>query len=129
MPSASECTWKPTILAAISSSRELTGSYRFLWALTKPQGRVHAPGIYPSGERERVANLETLTRAFVDKTAAYHFGIVLLARDSVVETGREQQVNVWVTPQGPEREHAMRRSIWTWRRCWPTGWYAIGTAR
>lgn len=164
MPTAPERTWKPTVLAPVSSSRELTGSYRFLWAMTAPQGRLHTLGIYPPGQREQVADLEMVTHAFmddgmfsqttllaeedfmtgvrsatqmlrraffrpnilflhlrpssdpeelkalIDKTAAYNIGIVLLARDSVVELGREQLINVWVTPQEPDWQHDLRRS-------------------
>ena len=35
----------------------------------------------------------------VDKTAAYQMGIVLLARHHVMEMGREQVINVWVSSQ------------------------------
>jgi len=38
----------------------------------------------------------------VNKTAAYSIGIVLLARHPVIELGREQFINVWVSPQGPD---------------------------
>lgn len=164
MPTAPERTWKPTVLAPVTSSRELTGSYRFLWAMTAPQGRLHTLGIYPPGEREQVNELEMVTQAFIDdgmfsqttlleeedftagvraatqmlrraffrpnilflhlrpssdpdalhelidKTAAYNIGIVVLARDPVVELGREQLINVWVTPQTPDWQHDLRRS-------------------
>ena len=38
----------------------------------------------------------------VDKTAAYQMGIALLARHPVIELGREQLINVWVSNQGPD---------------------------
>jgi hypothetical protein len=34
----------------------------------------------------------------VDKTAAYRMGIVLLARHQVNDLGREQVINVWISP-------------------------------
>ena len=164
MPDASERTWKPMVLAPIDSVATLTGSYRFLWALTAPQGAVQTLGIYPSGERNRFHDLDLLTKAFlddgiyaqttlleegdfvdgvrsatqilrstffrpnilflhlrpdsdldqmqalVDKTAAYNMGIILLARHSILELGREQIINVWVSNQGPDWTHDLRQS-------------------
>ena len=46
----------------------------------------------------------------VDKTAAYQMGIALLARHPVIELGREQLVNVWVSNQGPDWQHDLRES-------------------
>lgn len=164
MPSALERTWKPMVLAPIDSVNTLTGSYRFLWALTSPQGAVQSLGIYPPGEADRFKDLNLLTEAFsddgiyaqttlleesdfvdgvrsatqilrstffrpnilflhlrpdsdleqvqtlVDKTAAYDMGIVLLARHHILELGREQIINVWVSDQGPDWTHDLRLS-------------------
>ncbi|MCP4420758.1 MAG: hypothetical protein GY805_29465 [Chloroflexi bacterium] len=55
------------------------------------------------------SDLEELQQ-LVDKTAAYQMGIALLARHSVVELGREQLINVWVSNQGPEWKHDLRES-------------------
>jgi len=46
----------------------------------------------------------------IDKTAAYQMGIALLARHPVVELGREQLINVWVSTQGPEWKHDLFES-------------------
>ena len=46
----------------------------------------------------------------VDDTAAYHMGVVLLSRHEVVELGREQLINVWVSNQGPDWTHDLRMS-------------------
>jgi solute carrier family 12 sodium/potassium/chloride transporter 2 len=46
----------------------------------------------------------------VDKTAAYQMGIALLARHPVVELGREQLLNVWVSNQGPDWKIDLRQS-------------------
>lgn len=164
MPSAPERTWKPTVLAPVQSSSELTGSYRFLWAMTSPRGGVYALGIYPPDNDDKLKDLELLTQAFeedgifaramlleeenvangiraatqilqhtffrpnilflhlrldddlatlqelVDKTAAYHMGVVLLARHDVRELGRENLINVWISNQGPDWQHDLRRS-------------------
>jgi amino acid transporter len=37
-------------------------------------------------------------RQLIDKTAAYRMGIVLLARHPVNDLGREQVINVWISP-------------------------------
>ena len=71
MPAAPERTWKPSILIPVPSADELVGSYRFLRAMTVPQGSIYVLGIYPPGERERLAALQDLTRSFaVDRVFA-----------------------------------------------------------
>lgn len=164
MPDAPERAWKPMVLAPVSSPGQLTGSYRFLWAMTAPQGAVNVLGIHPPEQEEQVAELDALTEAFghdgifaqmthleaedfitgvrmatqilrptffrpnilflplwpesnleelqvlVDKTAAYQMGIVLLYRHPIIELGREQQINVWISDQSPDWRHDLRRS-------------------
>jgi hypothetical protein len=46
----------------------------------------------------------------VDRTAAYNMGILLLARHPVIGLGREQFINVWVAPQGPDWRPDLRLS-------------------
>jgi len=164
MPSAPERTWKPAVLVPVSSTSELTGSYRFLWAMTSPRGAVQAMGIHPPGKPEALQDLELIAQAFrddgiytqvtrladanfasgiqmatqvlqhtffrpnilflhlrqetnldelqrlVDETAAYRMGVVLLSRHEIVELGREQLINVWVSNQGPDWTHDLRLS-------------------
>lgn len=152
MPSADYRAWKPSLLAPVQSVDELNGSYRFLRALTKPQGRVNSLGIYKPGQAKAFEGLKLLTQAFqtedisaqtilmedesfvngvrattqvlrytffrpnllflhlradsdldemqqlADKTAAYRMGIVLLARHRLNDLGREQIINVWISP-------------------------------
>ncbi len=38
----------------------------------------------------------------IDKTAAYQMGIALLARHPIISMGREENIHVWVSNQGPE---------------------------
>jgi hypothetical protein len=156
LPPAIKRTWKPFVLAPIVKTQELTGSYRFLRALAKPQGAIHALGIYPEGDDSALRGLKDLTRSFsdegifarttfleesdmvngvrlatqilrstffrpnllflnlraesnldvlqqlVDKTAAYNMGIVLLARHSVRDLGRQQIINVWISHQSDD---------------------------
>ncbi len=164
LEAAPERTWKPVILAPIRSTNTLSGSYRFLRAMTSPKGTVQALGIYPQGEAKKLEGLEMLTEAFredgiyasatlleeedfvngvrtttqilrntffrpnilflhlrsdsdldelqqlVDKTAAYRMGIALLARHPIVDLGREQIIHVWVSNQGPDWNHDLRKS-------------------
>lgn len=151
MPSAPERAWKPSLLVPLDKVSTLTGSYRFLWALTAPQGAVHAVGIYPPGQEQQLKGLEQLAdglaqdgiqthvtfledaqfvqgvrgatqvlrriffrpnllfltlrpdsdlaelQALVEKTAAYEMGMVILARHPIIELGREQLLNLWVS--------------------------------
>ena len=67
LPSAPHRTWKPVVLAPVDNVGALRGTYRFLWALTWPQGGVHALGIYSSAQdAEQLQDLEMLSAAFVD---------------------------------------------------------------
>ncbi len=156
LPPAVKRTWKPFVLAPIVKTQELTGSYRFLRALAKPQGAIHALGIYPEGDDSALKGLTDLTNSFsdegifarttlleeadmvngvrvatqilrstffrpnllflnlraesdlsalqqlVDKTAAYNMGIVLLARHTVRDLGRQHLINVWISHRGDD---------------------------
>lgn len=55
------------------------------------------------------SDLEELQQ-LVDKTAAYQMGIALLYRHPVISLGREQLVNVWMSPQGPDWQPDLRQS-------------------
>ena len=66
MPPAPERTWSPNILAPVTSTRAMQGSYRFLRAITVPKGSVHALGLYQPGERAAVNNLASLTNTFIE---------------------------------------------------------------
>jgi hypothetical protein len=46
----------------------------------------------------------------VDKTAAYQMGIALLFRHPVIELGREQLINVWMSPPGADWQPDLRNS-------------------
>ncbi len=164
VPRAPERTWKPSVLAPVSTTSELAGGYRFLWAMTWPQGTIHVLGLSFEGVEEKLKDLDLMTQAFqgdgvyarltileaddyvegvrtttqvlrtvlfrpnilffqlypdsdlerlqqlVDRTAAYSMGIVLLARHPVIELGREQLINVWVSDQGPDWSHDLQYS-------------------
>ena len=164
MQAAPERTWKPVVLVPVKAAGTLSGSYLFLRSLASPKGTVQALGIYPPGEKDRLAGLRNLAKAFrddgiyaeatlveeadfingvrlttqilrntffrpnilflhlrpnsnleelqqlVDKTAAYKMGIALLARHPVIELGREQLINVWVSNQGPDWKIDLRES-------------------
>ena len=152
MPSAVYRAWKPSLLVPVQTVDELNGSYRFLRALAKPQGRVSSLGVYPPDGKGELDNLNLFTNAFmaekinartilmedesfvngvrattqvlrhtffrpnllflllrpdsdldqlqelVDKTTAYKMGIVLLSRHPINDLGREQVINVWISP-------------------------------
>ncbi len=64
MQAAPERTWKPVVLAPIRSIESLSGSYRFLRAMTAPKGTVQALGIYPPGEKASLDGLGALMESF-----------------------------------------------------------------
>lgn len=163
VPKAPERTWKPSVLVPLKTTSALVGSYRFLRAMTAPQGRVHVLGLVMNGV-DRLKDLDLVVDSFgddkidarmtmlhaedyaegvrtatqvlrstffrpnilflrlypqsdldelqtlVDRTAAYHMGIVLLARHPVIELGRERLLNVWVSPQDPDWKPDLRLS-------------------
>lgn len=57
-------------------------------------------------EDSNLAELQQL----MDETAAYQMGIALLARHPVIELGREQLINVWVSSQGPDWKTDLKES-------------------
>ncbi len=66
LPTATERTWSPNVLAPVSSTKALRGSYRFLNAITLPKGSIHIIGIYPPERPSQVADIDTLARAFLN---------------------------------------------------------------
>lgn len=64
MPAATERTWSPNILAPVTSTKMLAGSYRFLRAIAYPQGSIHALGICRPGYADELKELAMLTKAF-----------------------------------------------------------------
>ena len=66
MPEATERTWSPNILAPVTSTKILMGSYRFLQTIASPQGAVHALGIYKPGQKEAVEGLANLVYGFTE---------------------------------------------------------------
>jgi solute carrier family 12 sodium/potassium/chloride transporter 2 len=67
MPSAPQRTWKPVVLAPVNQASAVRGAYRFLWALTWPQGTVQVMGIYDSPEeRAAMQDLVTLTEGLMN---------------------------------------------------------------
>lgn len=47
-------------------------------------------------------------QSLVDSTAAYKMGVALLARHPVVELGREQMINIWLSSRAPEWDVSTR---------------------
>ncbi len=64
MPPSPERTWSPNLLVPVTSSKQLMGIFRFLCAITSPQGSVRALGIYPPEQRANVAALPEQVAAF-----------------------------------------------------------------
>jgi amino acid transporter len=78
LPSGQDRAWKPSLLVPVQSPAALRYSYRFLEAITKPNGSLHIVGCYPSGQREQLQGLKSYEQAFA------HDGI--FARVALLET-------------------------------------------
>ncbi|MCB0010821.1 MAG: hypothetical protein KDE34_02945, partial [Anaerolineales bacterium] len=78
LPSGQERAWKPSLMVPVQSPAALRYSYRFLEAITKPNGSLHIVGCYPPGEREHLASLKSYEQTFA------HDGI--FARVALLET-------------------------------------------
>jgi solute carrier family 12 sodium/potassium/chloride transporter 2 len=99
MPTSQERAWKPSLLVPVQSTQSLRGSYRFLKALTHPQGSVHVLGFYRDGQKEQLAGLESFVQAFAhDQIFAR---VALLAVDDYaagMQTGLEVLRSVFFRP-------------------------------
>jgi solute carrier family 12 sodium/potassium/chloride transporter 2 len=65
LPAAPERTWNPSVLAPVTNTEEMVGSYRFLRAIVSPRGSVRTLGLYQPGHLESVERLESITQAFI----------------------------------------------------------------
>ncbi|MDX1664851.1 MAG: hypothetical protein R3272_13750, partial [Candidatus Promineifilaceae bacterium] len=64
VPAAPERTWKPSVLVPVETTSALRGSYRFLSAMTAPQGSIHVLGLALDGNVSVLKDLDLLTQAF-----------------------------------------------------------------
>jgi hypothetical protein len=78
MPSGQERAWKPSLLVPVNSPEALRRSYRFLTAITRPNGSVHIMVIYHPKNKEAVVGLKAYEEIFA------HEGI--FARVALIES-------------------------------------------
>lgn len=64
LPSGQERAWKPNLLVPVQSTEALRFSFRFLEALSRPNGSLHILGCHKPGEREQLENLKKYQQAF-----------------------------------------------------------------
>ncbi|MFQ5575991.1 MAG: amino acid permease [Anaerolineae bacterium] len=80
LPSGQERAWKPSLLVPVQSVAALRYSYRFLEAITQPNGSLHIVGGYRAGQREQLAGLHSYEQAFANDG--------IFARVALVESRR-----------------------------------------
>lgn len=80
LPSGQERAWKPSLLVPVQSAAALRYSYRFLEAITQPNGSLHIVGGYQSGQREQMEGLRSYEQAFANDG--------IFARVALLETRR-----------------------------------------
>jgi solute carrier family 12 sodium/potassium/chloride transporter 2 len=78
MPGGHDRAWKPSLLVPVETSMALRRSYRFLTAITRPNGSVHIVAGYWQEERDRVEGVKAYEQIF-DKEGIF-------ARVALVET-------------------------------------------
>lgn len=91
LPPAPERTWSPNVLAPVSSTKALEGSYRFLRAIVAPKGAVHALGIYEPNGRDQVKALPDVVDALYDEGAS---GFTTLLEEEDFVTGTRAAMEV-----------------------------------
>lgn len=65
LPAARERAWQPNLVVPVEFARELRGSFRFLYSLTRPKGSIKILGMATSGEVDRLrSRLLVLTSTF-----------------------------------------------------------------
>lgn len=66
LPSGQDRAWKPSLLVPVQSVAALRYSYRFLGAITKPNGSLHIIGGYKKEESEHIKGLYAYEQAFAN---------------------------------------------------------------
>jgi amino acid transporter len=64
LPSGQDRAWKPSLLVPVQSVAALRHSYRFLEAMTKPNGSIYVMGCHKAGERNQLTGLQGYEQAF-----------------------------------------------------------------
>lgn len=64
MPSGQERAWKPSLLVPVDSPEALRRSYRFLAAITRPNGSAHIMVIYKPKDKESISGLKAYEEIF-----------------------------------------------------------------
>lgn len=80
LPSGQDRAWKPSLLVPVQSVAALRYSYRFLEAITQPNGSLHIVGGYEAGLREQIEGLRSYEQAFANDG--------IFARVALLETRR-----------------------------------------
>jgi amino acid transporter len=64
LPQGQDRAWKPSLLGPVHSTAELRRSYRFLTAITRPNGSLHIVGVCQHGDRDQLKGLPAYEEIF-----------------------------------------------------------------
>jgi solute carrier family 12 sodium/potassium/chloride transporter 2 len=64
MPGGRDRAWKPSLLVPVVSAAAIRRSYRFLTAITRPNGSIHIVGVHSSEQSKRVTGLPAYEEIF-----------------------------------------------------------------
>ncbi len=83
LPDGQDRAWKPSLLVPVQSPMELKHEYRFLGAITRPNGSLHIYGCYEEEKRPLLEPVCNYEKAFANDG--------IFARVALVETARFHQ--------------------------------------
>ena len=83
MPTGQDRAWKPSLLVPVESSTALRYNYRFLEAITKPNGSLHIYGCYQQDNLDEIESLRNYEMAFANDG--------IFARVALLESGNINQ--------------------------------------
>ncbi len=67
MPQGHDRAWKPSLLVPVDSAPAVRRSYRFLMAITRPNGSIHILGTYGDDDQERSKGLLAYEQIFASE--------------------------------------------------------------
>lgn len=66
LPQGQDRAWKPSLLVPVRGTAALRYSYRFLNAITRPNGTIHILGCYENGRRDEIKGILAFENAFAN---------------------------------------------------------------
>ncbi|MBW7884195.1 MAG: Na-K-Cl cotransporter, partial [Caldilineaceae bacterium] len=99
MPQGHDRAWKPSLLVPVDSASAVRRSYRFLMAITRPNGSIHILGTYGDNDHERAKGLLAYERIFASEAIFARVALVKAQTfASTLQTAMEVYRSVFFRP-------------------------------